>query len=190
MKLSFFVFTVLIALHVTAQQNKIQDITDKLFCHVYAYEKADSSTKEFLKKNFPYLTQKPPKEGWIMPPIGSNSQKFIISMKFTKHPFFDFRIDEGRLDFNAVKTGTEVFEDGVTLILLCKTFKDGLATYNDIINLYKKVSDDKKIIEGNDQNIARFWGKTAYKSTAKAEIVFLKGDTKNYTIQVKSWFVD
>ena len=190
MKISFFVFTVLIALHVTAQQKKIEGITSELFCHVYSYEKANSSTKEFLKKTFPYLTQKPPKGGWVMPPIGRNSQKFIISMKFTKHPFFDFRIDEGRLDFNAVKTETEVFETGVTLNMLCKTFKNGLATYNDIINLYKKVSDNKEIIEGNDQNIARFWGKTAYKTTEKVEIVFLKGDTTNYTIQVKSWFVD
>src|ERR1700731_4635699 len=100
MKHLFFTIVILsfVSYNSWGQKEDLHDLKNKLLCNVFDYQHADSATNRFLRANFPYLTEQPPAGGWVLPPVGINSKKEIVSMKFQQHPFFNVNSREGRID--------------------------------------------------------------------------------------------
>lgn len=74
----------------------------KCFSIIFIH-KPDSSVFDFVEKYFPNFTQKPDTGGWtIYPPEEfKEPQKTEHNLLFYKHPFFDFKFKEGKLELFA-----------------------------------------------------------------------------------------
>jgi hypothetical protein len=166
------------------QKENLQDIRNKLLCNVFDYQHADMATNRFLRANFPYLTQQPPAGGWAMPPVGTNSKKEIVSMKFRQHPFFNFNLKEGRVDFHAViMSANNKFETGADLWLIFDNEKEANTAFKVLTDTLTSVSKEKKITNGNSQMTAAFSGNGKNNSTFQVKLILKKDDTTgDYTI--------
>ena len=154
-----------------SQSEDINDISNRLLCNAYVYKKADKATLNFIKKNFPYLAKEPPPGGWVMPPIGRNSNTYVISMKFKHHPFFDFKLKEGSLNFHAVESGGDVFETGADVLLAFSDSSDANAAFEELVHLYKSVSQKNELTRSDDEETATFSGIGQNRSYEKAELI-------------------
>src|SRR4051812_11972066 len=102
LNLVFLIFITTL-LSCTGQNKMFKELSNKLELNAFVYGKTDSATFEFLKIYIPYLTKEPPKGISFTPPISEGAQHSMHSIIFTKHPYFDFKISEGRLDFLTVE---------------------------------------------------------------------------------------
>jgi hypothetical protein len=73
-----------------------------MFFNIFVY-KPDSCVFDFIKKYFPAFTKKFKPGDWTVYPPGPAPvlQYTIHSLKFNKHPWFDAKFIEGRLDIFA-----------------------------------------------------------------------------------------
>ena len=172
-----------------AQRNKMWELNDQVLCNVYDYSKADSATKSFLKENFPYLTQKKPEGQTVMAPIGIDAIYSLVKMKFQKHPFFNFNIAEGVLNFQTVGSpGEPKSVDGVDLFLFFKTEQSADSAFSQLIDLYKSVSIKQNISSQNNKKIGKFIGEPVDSFSPKAIISLSKEDEGIYKITFNTWF--
>lgn len=166
-----------------AQKSKMWDLNDQVLCNIYAYDKADSATKNFLNDNFPYLTKKQPAGQTIMAPIGIDAIYTVVKMKFQKHPFFDFNITEGILNFQTVGSPGEpksIYD--VDLILLFKTEQSADSAFNQLTDLYKSVSAQQNISILNNKKTAKFTGESIDYFFPKTSISLSKENEGIYKI--------
>jgi len=187
-----FLFTLLIAFLIPftliGQKETLEDLNNKLFCNAYVYGKTDSLTLKFLEQNFPYLTKEKPNGGRSMPPIGPDAKESIVSLKFKKHPFFNFLIKDGRLDFTTIEIpGAPKFETGAELWLFFDKAEDANTAFEELVSLYKNVSTTKEITEINGQRMGKFVEASSNNATHKA-ILTLSKENNSYTINFKNWF--
>lgn len=182
----------LVNLDTFGQKQNLPDLNDRLFCYAYSYGQADSLTTEFLKVNFPYLTRRRPQGQLISPPIGRDAKKTITSMEFTKHPFFDFNINHGRLDFETIETpGQPKFETGADLYLFFDNKQSADSAFDQLIKLYRKVSVKENITINDTLKTAKFLGEKLEYYTPKALIKLSKDDDSNsYQIFFTNWYLD
>ena len=156
-----------------AGQNKMfKELSNKLELNAFAYGKTDSATFEFLKIYIPYLTKEPPKGISFTPPISEGAQHSMHSIIFKKHPYFDFKISEGRLDFLTV----EVEGGGVVIIdtklwLMFNNKSDAEIAFKTLTQLFNPISEQKNISESNGRKIAKFVGKKPADEFDKAKII-------------------
>jgi len=179
MKHPFFALFVISVLPLVslAQKENLQDIRNKLLCNVYDYQHADRATNRFLRANFPYLTQDPPAGGWSSPPIGVNSKREIVSMKFQQHPFFNFNLKEGRVDFHEVISSGEKFETGTDLWLIFENEKDANTAFKMLTDTLTNVSTGKTVTNSNGQITAVFSGNGKNNSTLQVKLILKKDET-------------
>jgi len=81
------------------QNSKVWVLGEKMFFNIFNHN-PDSSVYDFIKKYFPIYTEEPYQGGWTMYPPGPMPvyQITMHSLLFTKHPYFDAKFKEGRLD--------------------------------------------------------------------------------------------
>lgn len=183
-----FLFTSSVAL---CQSESFEDVSNILLCNAYRYEKADSATLAFLKINFPYLAKPQPQGGLSMPPIGSNSKEYIISLKFKQHPFFTFKMKEGSLNFHTVESAGSVFERGADLVLTFENSTDVKKAFDELIGFYKNVSQTNQISGSDVELVARFKGTDKNGREKRAELKMNIDDTlKLYVIEFKKWYIE
>ena len=164
------------------QKPNLQDVKNVLLCNVYAYPHADRATSRFLRANFPYLDEPRPPGGWSMPPIGINSTKKIVSMKFQQHPFFQFDLKEGRVDFHEVISAGEKFETGADLWLIFANEKDANAAFKVLTDTLASVSNDKKITNESGQTTAFFSGAGNFRKVFTVNLILEKMETGDFAI--------
>jgi len=178
----------LLSLNSLGQKENIEDINNKLFLNAYVHEKADSMTLSFLKDNFPYLLKKRPVD-IVLPPIGIDAERSITSLKFKKHPFFDFHIKGGQLDFETIKEpGEPKFETGAELWLLFDNETDANKAFDQLIEIYKNVSTTQDINDRNGHKFAKFSAMGRDNYLRKAYFALIKIDKSNFKINFKNWF--
>jgi hypothetical protein len=171
----------------SAQTETLLDVRNKLLCNVYDYQHADSTTNRFLRANFPYLTKPTPKGGLFLPPIGVNSKREIISMKFQQHPFFNFNLKEGRIDFHAViDPNTEKFETGADLWLIFENEIDANAAFKVLTDTLTSVSKQKKTTNDNGQVTTLFSGSGKNNSAFTVKLILKKDETGDFAIYLPS----
>lgn len=173
----------LISFHSQAQTQNLQGIRNRLFCNVYDYQHADRTTNRFLRANFPYLTEPRQPGGLSMPPVGVNSKRQIISMKFQEHPFFHFKLKEGRVDFHAIiMSPTQKFENGAELWLVFENENDANAAFKMLTDTLASASNDKKTTTDNGQTTAVFTGKGNDNSAYIVKLILKKDEAGDYAI--------
>ena len=154
-------------------QNKMfKELSNKLELNAFVYSKTDAATFEFLKIYIPYLTKKLPKGISFTPPVGLNAQRSMHSIIFKKHPYFDFKISEGRLDFLTVEVdgGTIVITD-TKLWLIFDNRNDAEITFKKLTDLFSPLSEQINISEANGRKIAKFVGKKPADEFDRAKIM-------------------
>jgi hypothetical protein len=184
----FFYFFLFLSFNSFAQKENIHDFSNKLLCNAYVYGKTDPATFGFLKIHFPYLTKPKPQGIIFTPPIALNTKSSIVSMNFTKHPFFNFKIKSGHLDFLAKDDDGSIFETGAYLWLIFDNENDANITFTQLIDSFQNYSNHESIIKKNGQKIASFTGK-ANNYTYKPQLTLLKDSANNaYELLFKSEF--
>jgi hypothetical protein len=84
-------------------------------------------------------------------------------MEFRKHPFFNFNITHGRLDFETIETpGQEKFETGAELFLFFNNEQSADSAFNQLIELYKAASAKQNISINDIQKTGKFHGTTLH----------------------------
>jgi hypothetical protein len=119
----------------------------------------DSITKNFLKKNIPFLAEKPSKTGgWTAyPPIEDTIITYTVghSIVFPKHPFIDLGITHCKLDFltteknNKLNTFQTYF-----MTFFFDSKQNAIKTFKMLCSEYDKLSKSKKITTKTDRQIA------------------------------------
>jgi hypothetical protein len=128
------------------QDTKLEILNQEMLCNVFSYGKADSATTKFLNKHFPYLTGKRPTGIVFTPPISKTSKKGVLAMKFKKHPYFDFNIIGGQVNFKTIKNqGVPIFEVGAELHLYFADYQSADSAFKYICELYKEVTPNQDI---------------------------------------------
>ncbi len=81
------------------QVKKLDSLYNKMFFNIFIH-KPDSSVYDFVEKYFPSLAEKPDTSSWTIYPPGefNEPQKTEHNLIFYKHPFFDFKFKEGKLE--------------------------------------------------------------------------------------------
>jgi hypothetical protein len=172
-----------------AQKSKMRELSNQVLCNVYNFEKADSLTIKFLKDSLPYLTRKRPDGQIVMPPIGIDAIRSVVTMKFQKHPFFDFNITEGILNFATVQSpGESRFATDAQLYLFFTTEQSADSAFNQLIKLYKSVSDKQDISDIDGQKVGKINEVGADRFSAKAFIKLSKDNSSSYKIYFTRWF--
>ena len=168
--------------HASGQKENLQNAKNKLLCNVYDYQHADSATVSFLRANYPYLAAPKPQGGVFLPPIGTNSTRETVSMRFRRHPFFAFTLKEGRVDFHGVNSAGEKFETGADLWLIFDNEQDAKVAFQVLSDTLASVSKDKKITTDNDQTTADFTGDGIFRSPFRVKLILKKEATGDFTI--------
>jgi hypothetical protein len=190
--LSTLVLLIILAIYSFGQKESFEEVSDKLFLNVYAYGKTDSTTFEFLKKNFPYLTKKKPEAGWSMPPIGIDAKQYIKTYNtFKKHPFFEFKLKEGHLDFFAVESSDGfIYETGAGLWLIFENEADANFAFTKLVDIFSNLSQQKVISEDKGQKTGRFLKDVLAKYPKKAELTLTRESINGnvYKIHFRNWY--
>lgn len=186
-----FSFLLILGNIALAQKSKMQELNDQVLCNVYEYDKADSATKKFLKENFPYLTKKKPAGQIVMAPIGINAVYTTVKMKFQKHPFFNFDITEGILNFQTVASpGEPKSIESVKLFLFFKTKQSADSAFNQLVDLYKPVSSKQNINSLNGKKTGKFIGDAVNDFFPKAIFSLSEENEGIYKITFNTWFAE
>ncbi len=189
MKIFKLLVLIFVSTSTFGQTNSLKSLTYALFCNAYTYEKADTATLRFLKNNFPYLARDKRKFPLVMSPFSENAIKSTVVMKFKRHPFFNFKIKEGQLNFNTMAdTNIEPFVTSIELWLTFPDEKEANKSFIILADKLKKVSLDKVYSEQGDTKRYRFQAEgDSYGLTRKAELVLLK-DENFYKIHFSDWY--
>lgn len=165
------------------QDTKMEILNNKLLCNVFTYGKADSTTNQFLKKHFPHLTGKKPVGIVFTPPRLAGAKNGTLPMKFLKHPFFDFNIVSGQVNFQTIKNpGEPAFEVGADLYLFFANFQSADSAFNHLSELYKQVTTKQNISIHKDYKTGKFINTQAENNVSTAIIKLSKNGTKGYKI--------
>jgi hypothetical protein len=162
------------------QFSKLDELSYKMFFNIFIRE-PDSSVFDFVKKYFPAFTEKVESGsgGWTMYPPGPRPilQYTIHSLKFDKHPFFDAKFREGRLDISASeeKEGRPGIT-GFDLWFMFDTKKDADAALKKLSNMFAALSTKKKITKKNDKIIAQYSGQIELENTSGVFFVLTKDE--------------
>ncbi len=142
----------------SGQVSKFDELSNKMFFNIFVH-KPDSSVYDFVKKYFPAFTEKYEPGGWTMYPPGPppELQYTIHSLKFKKHPYFESKFREGRLDILASEEKNG--RCGVTdfqLWFMFDTKDDAQTAFNKLSNLFEALSKSKKTFELNNKSVAEY----------------------------------
>ena len=156
--LSFLLLS-MISFNSFGQKENINDYSNKLLCNAYVYGKTDAATVEFLQAHFPYLARQKPENGYLTPPEGDNAKHSLTTMTFKQHPFFNFKMKSGSIDFFTVDDGGGlVFEKGAQLWLNFDTEGDANYVFAKLVDSLQKLSYQKTLTTQNGQSVILFSG--------------------------------
>lgn len=155
------------------QQKTLKDITNELYLNAFIYGKTDTGLVTFLKKHVPYLTVKPPKGGWILPPrIGGTETISFETYYFKKHPLINLNSEGGMLEFEfAEYSKGDISVEDTRLKLIFKNKNDADSTYKLLFDLISPVVTKNEIEEINGVKVARFIENPADKWPKKAILI-------------------
>lgn len=163
------------------QTKSLQSVRNELLCNVFNYRQADSATVAFLRANFPYLAEPVPPGGSILPPFGSNYPREVISMRFRRHPFFDFNIREGRVEFEAVvMSAHEKYERSADLWLIFDREADAEAAFQIISDTLSTAAKKKKMNSADSGQKAAEFSETARDNDWQVKLILKRDDGKGY----------
>lgn len=180
-----FIILLTLSFNSFAQKETINDYSNKLLCNAYVYGKTDTATLNFLQNHFSYLTRPKPEDGYLTPPEGTNSTHSITTMTFKKHPFFNFPITSGHLDFFTVDG---FIEKGAELWLVFDNDEDADNTFSQISSALRNLSYQNTVTNKGTQETIVY---TAYVNGVvyKPELALIKDDaSKTYKIIFKRAF--
>lgn len=155
------------------QLNKFDELSNQMFFNIFV-NKPDSVVFDFVKKYFPAFTEKFEPGGWTMYPPGPPPELFYTthSLKFMKHPHFNAKFREGRLDIFASEE--KEGHAGVTdfqLWFMFDTKKDADAAFNQLVKMFEKVSIQKTVEKNEGKRIAHLSDRKEMKATNSVELI-------------------
>jgi hypothetical protein len=140
------------------QNSKVWALGEKMFFNIFNHN-PDSSVYDFIKKYFPIYTEEPYQGGWTMYPPGPMPvyQSTMHSLLFTKHPYFDTKFREGRLDLLSKEKEGE--GPGLTDFHLWFFFdnkNDADEAFAKLSSMFEKLSIHKKIFNRDGRKVAHY----------------------------------
>jgi|GEM_PF-3193768 hypothetical protein len=170
-----------------AQKETVNDFSNKLLCNAYVYGKTDTATFRFLQTNFPYLTRPKPENGFLTPPESVDAKHIITTLTFKKHPFFNFKMKEGHLDFFTVDDGGGIiFEKGAQLQLIFDNSGDADYVFGQLSDSLQRLCYQKTVTPNGVQKTI-FYTAYANGSVYKPELALTIDDNnKIYKILFKN----
>lgn len=152
-----------------------------MFFNIFVY-KPDSSVYDFVKRYFPAFTEKYEPGGWIMYPPGPPPQLTytVHSLMFKKHPFFNAKFREGKLDILASeeKDGRRGVRD-FQLWFMFSSKAEAQKAYDKLTGIFEKVSKSKRIQEKDGKTIAEYFDKSDTKNSNGVIIILTKDEILN-----------
>jgi hypothetical protein len=140
------------------QSSTFEALSDKMFFNITAY-KPDTSVLDFVRKYCPLFLEKPEPGGWTIYPPGPPPKLdyTVHSLKFTKHPYFDVSLREGRLDILASeeKIGPPRPSD-LQLWFMFDTKADAEAAFTKLSNMFDPISKSKRTSKHDNNSVAEF----------------------------------
>ena len=164
-----------------SQITKFDELSEKMFFNIFI-NKPDSSIFDFVKKYFPAFTEEYKSGGWTMNPLNPPElQHTIHSIKFTKHPYFDAKFREGRLDIFAseVKGG----RPGVTDFQLWFMFDnktDAQNAFTKLSKMFDSLSKSKKVSQRNGKTIAEYSDQSVLEETNSVQLILTTDELQNH----------
>lgn len=142
----------------SAQLSKFDELASRMFFNIFIH-KPDNSVFDFVKRYFPYFTEKFEPGGWTMYPPGPIPEVIhtVHSLMFKKHPLFDAKFREGRLDIMASeekdgRRGVTDFE----LWFMFDTKKEATNVFEKLSTMFDTLSSSKKITKIKGKIIAQY----------------------------------
>lgn len=130
---------------------------------------------EFYKKST-FLSLAPPTEGYtIYPPLGAlvqGGKTDYHTFRFDKHLYLDIPLKKGELIINSTDKDNTKFYSGPVLKFFFANRNDMESAYNQLVEVYTKLSTRKRISAYKDTKNAEF---TDDNAKAIKEIGFLQG---------------
>jgi hypothetical protein len=142
----------------SAQLSKFDEVSNRMFFNIFLH-KPDSSVFAFIKRYFPYFTEKYEPVEWTIYPPGPIPEVIntIHSLMFKEHPFFDAKFREGRLDIMASEESDG--RRGVTdfqLWFMFDTKKEANNAFKKLSTMFDTLSSNKKVTKIGDKTIAQY----------------------------------
>lgn len=168
----FFCFTI----PSYGQVKNFDSLYDKMFFNIFIH-KPDSSVFDFVQKYFPNLVEKPDTSGWTIYPPGEfiEPQKTEHNLLFYKHPFFDFKFKEGKLEL--FSTESKYYLPRIRQARMSFSFMNKLdaeKALNYFVSIFDSASKNKIIKTINGRKIIRYSGGEKY--TPELIFVLLKDE--------------
>ena len=168
-----------LAFSTTGQTHSFDDLTNNLLLRIPTQE-SDSVTTDFLKKYVPFLVIKAEPGGWVAYPPDTDTTPDILtthSLVFTKHPFVDIDMQEGRLDLltrekNGNLNGLRTYY--VNFVFNSKQKAE--QEFDKICKQYDSVSTSKKIIKKGGKKVAIYEADTGDRWTKQVEFILTQDE--------------
>ncbi|MBS1915744.1 MAG: hypothetical protein JST87_05665 [Bacteroidetes bacterium] len=163
------------------QINKFDSLANEMFFNIFIY-KPDTSVFDFVQKYFPGFT-KPFKQGhWTIYPPGPppELEYTVHSIKFKKHPYFDAKFREGKLDILASEE--KGGRPGVTDFQLWFMFDnkpDAQNAFDMLSKMFDTLSKSKKIFQKNDKTVAEYCDKTIFNEATSVEFILTNDELQD-----------
>lgn len=139
-------------------QTTFKKLTSDLLLKIPTYE-TDSVTRRFLARYVPYLADPEPSSWSAYPPIADSAPPVntVHSLILDRHPFFDFKVTECRLDlFTREKNNKVVGLRNYYVTVLFGSKREAEQAFVSICRKYKALNTTKKIVTRSSKKIALF----------------------------------
>lgn len=148
-------------------------MSNKMFFDIFIH-KPDSSVFDFVKKYFPAFTEKHEPGGWTIYPPGPppQLQYTVHSLKFNKHPYFEAKFREGRLDILASEE--KEGRPGVTdfqLWFMFDTIDDAQTAFTKLSNMFDTLCKSKKRFQLGNKSIAEYSDQPLFDEVNSVQII-------------------
>jgi hypothetical protein len=158
--------------------SSFEKLGDKLFFNIFVH-KPDDLVYHFIKRYFPSFTKKFKTGGWTIysGQPGPVFDKTIHSFRFAKHPHFNAKFREGRLDL--LSSEGKDLPAGIIDFQLWFMFdskKDGEAGFDRLAKMFMKVSASQAIRKIGRRKIAHFTDQKELTTTNAVEFILTEDE--------------
>lgn len=142
--------------------------------------KPDSCVFDFVKEYFPAFTKPYKPGGWTMYPPGPipKLEYTVHSLRFARHPYFDARFREGRLDILAseIKGTGHPGPIDFQLWFMFDNKTDAQYAFNKLSNMFDSVSKSKKIFQRNGRTVAEYSDQTTLDDSNSVQFILTEDE--------------
>ena len=163
------------------QPSKFYELSQEMFFNILIH-KPDSSVFDFVTKYFPYLAKPFKPGGWTIYPAGTPPvlQYTIHSLKFTRHPYFDAKFREGRLDIlSSEEKDKPAGPTDFHLWFIFDKRQDALKAFEKLSKMFKRISKSKNIYRKNGKTIVEYSEQAEFDYFNSVQFILTKDELHN-----------